>query len=290
MKGAIDHVRSARQRGVPIFGLPNDGAAIPVWGHWSNDNYAPGEEMMNKRASGHPLFAGRGWFYFGLRAVNLMTAHVQWQVGKRATLCLASLSVDPVKGGVGLSLALPRVFYLFLGLDGWPKKFYEQLGIYKSYEPHAIEISVHDQSIWWRLWSPTMRWSNTTPRWREGNASPAEMLFGDIKMTEEIIYTKNIEVPMPEKAYPAKLTMFRRVWRRPRASWVSHEGTFANVEVEGGVPIPGKGTTSYNCGPDAIYEHGTPARNDEEAIASFVQSALQRRARYGSGHRDAPTN
>lgn len=289
LKELVERVKSARQRDVPIIGGADEGGAVTVWGHWSNDNYRPGEEMQGKKASGHPLFAGRGWLYFGMRAVDRWCANVQWQFGKRATLCHVSMDVNPVEGGIGLSLALPKVFYLHLGLDGWPKEFYERLGLWEKYEPHAIEVSAHGNAVWWRLWSPTMSWSNKTPRWREGNMNPTEVLFGDTKMTEETIYTKDVEVPMPEGAYPARLTMSRRTWRRPRAPWVTSEGTYVNVKVEDGIPIPGKGTTSYNCGPDAIYELSVPARNDEEAIAAFVQSALQRRARYGSGHRDAPT-
>lgn len=284
-KELIERVKLARQRGVPIVGRSDDGAAIAVWGHWCNDNYRPGEEMLNKEASGHPLFSGRGWLYFGDR----WCADTQWQIGKRSSLCMVSLSVDPGEGGVSLSLALPKIFYLHLGLDGWPKEFYQRLGIYERYEQHAIDLNFHDGMIHWRMWAPTMSWSNTTPRWRDGSVTPIDIFFGDTKMTEEIIRTKRVEIPMPEAAYPATITMSRRVWKRPRATWISHDGTYANIQVDKpGIPIPGKGTTSYNCGPDANFGISMMAKNDEEAIGYLVSNLLSRRARYGSGHRDAP--
>lgn len=292
VKGLVERVRSAQLRGAPIIGSPHDGGPIPAiswWGHMSNDNYAPGEEGTGKDASRHPFFAGRAWMHFGTRVVDAMCIDTQWQIGKRATLCLASLNVNPVEGGVGLSLALPRVFYFHVGLDGWPKEFYQRLGVWKDYEPRSVEVSFHDNTVWWRLWSPTMKWSNQTPRWREGNVAPADVAFGDMKMTERVIRKTRVEIPMPEGTYPATITMSSRVWKRPRARWVSHEGVYANIEVDKpGIPIPGKGTASYNCGPDATFSLSLPAKNEEKAIGHLVSSILARRARYGSGHRDVP--
>ena len=55
--------------------------------------------------------------------------------------------------------------------------------------------------------------------------------------------------------------------------------TFALQEKA--IPIPGKGTTAYNCGEDAIYSQSSIANNHQESIAKFQASVMRSRNNYG---------
>jgi hypothetical protein len=55
----------------------------------------------------------------------------------------------------------------------------------------------------------------------------------------------------------------------------------ALVESETGVPVPGKGENSWDCGEDALYSLSTTAATIDEAIEKFKASVMKTRERYG---------
>jgi hypothetical protein len=55
----------------------------------------------------------------------------------------------------------------------------------------------------------------------------------------------------------------------------------ANLDIERGVPTPGKGENSWDCGQDATYGLTCPASTVEEALASLRASVMRDRERYG---------
>lgn len=85
---------------------------------------------------------------------------------------------------------------------------------------------------------------------------------------------------MPEKSYEVKITLKERVdsWAR----WpFKRRMVTSEAEVEGGVPVPGKGENSYDCGQDAIYSQYCAAKTFDEALSSLYASAMRSRERYG---------
>ena len=86
-------------------------------------------------------------------------------------------------------------------------------------------------------------------------------------------------VPMPERAYPASVKLFESTWKRPR--WFASRMVRAEVKIEKGIPFPGKGENSYDCGDDALFGLTCKADTVEQAIAETVESALRNRRRYG---------
>ena len=53
------------------------------------------------------------------------------------------------------------------------------------------------------------------------------------------------------------------------------------MRSEQGLPIPGKGENSWDCGDDAYYSIGTPAATAMEAVEYAADRVLETRRRYG---------
>jgi hypothetical protein len=150
----------------------------------------------------------------------------------------------------------------------------------KITEETEIAIRWFEGGLRWSFWHPTMEWSSRTPKWRNGHFDPADFLLGRHKYSSEELSTENVEVPMPEKTYAGTVTLTRDTWKRPR--WPFSRSIYrANIEVEGGVPHPGKGENSWDCGEDATYGMTCPARTAEQAVGKLVESVLSSRRRYG---------
>lgn len=85
---------------------------------------------------------------------------------------------------------------------------------------------------------------------------------------------------MPEAAYPVDVMLTEDTWKRPRwprAIVVRR----ANIECPGGIPTPGKGENSWDCGEDATFGLTCQAESVEEAIDRLKASVMEDRERYG---------
>jgi len=67
-----------------------------------------------------------------------------------------------------------------------------------------------------------------------------------------------------------------------------HWSKIDKIIREHGIPVPGKGSASYNCGEDAIFSAGSSANNHSESFSNFHGSVMRSRDRYGSGHNWTP--
>lgn len=111
---------------------------------------------------------------------------------------------------------------------------------------------------------------------------PDNFLLGRQKYSKYNERSFDVVLAMPEGTYTAKVTLYTAEWKRPRwPRWpLTRRINRANVEVEGGVPIPGKGENSWDMDDDAIYSIGTPAESVDEALEQFRESALRDRKKY----------
>jgi hypothetical protein len=94
-----------------------------------------------------------------------------------------------------------------------------------------------------------MGWSSDIPKWRHGNFNPVDFLFGRQKYSEDVLETVPVSLAMPEKTYTGTVKLLRSKWKRPRAWW-TQTILYAHIDVPGGVPFPGKGENSWDCGED----------------------------------------
>lgn len=220
---------------------------------------------------------------------------IGWSFGKGH--CGASVTLhhpgddDSISGHV----AVPGI-YLYFGLERLlSERLQRFLGLYNpdanvggKYISRRIGWSIHDWTFWARLWDNDNRWSCDDPWWWSFTFSLNPLdIFGRRRYSSEVIQEQEVEVPMPEGSYMATVKICADSWTRPGFPWwpLTKMILRAHVDDMEPIPHPGKGTMSYNCGPDALHGICCPARNPEEAIGKIVSSVLRDRMRYGGSHR-----
>ncbi len=155
-------------------------------------------------------------------------------------------------------------------------------GGYRNYgDDREIHISVHSGALWWAFWTDPLSWSSTTPKWRQGNFNPADFVLGRRSCTNSLIEARDVLVPMPERAYSAKAELREWVWRRPRWPFAMRVKR-VSIELPEGIPFPGKGENSWDCGDDATFGITTgPCSSIAEGVGVLVGSVLKDRVRHG---------
>jgi len=235
-----------------------------IWRHWQNLNETPGR----------PPTKGRAWLHLWSWVLCFewcFSLTPSWSFG---------LHLNPgerdVTVGVGFLFAS-----FYLGLEGWPQWVFDRLGI--GYEGREVYIRVHDQALWWSIWTPRMLWSSDTPWYRDGSLHPLDVVLGSTAYSSTVLDTCDVVVPMPEAPYPGTFTLTEHTHKRPRWPWPSRFLS-GEIDVSGGICHPGKGTCAHNCDEDATYSLSTPLTNRRRAaaktIGAFVASVLGDRREY----------
>lgn len=139
-------------------------------------------------------------------------------------------------------------------------------------------------SAHWTLWLDPNEWRSTTPRWRSGGWYPAQTLFGPITYSETPAakqYADPVRILMPEGEYLATVNHTVSTWTRPRwpGKWLEMRST--TVEVDGGIPIPGKGENGWDCDEDAVYKSSIRGHSASEAVRRFVLDVHRTRMERG---------
>lgn len=112
-----------------------------------------------------------------------------------------------------------------------------------------------------------------------------DRIFGrHTRLVEEVVQ-ENVPcvVPMPEGNYAATAKVTREV--RGRKRWKpGHKMSCSTwVEVEGGIPFPGKGENSWDCEDDAVYAGGENGASIGAACGKLAASVMRHREQYGFG-------
>lgn len=139
----------------------------------------------------------------------------------------------------------------------------------------------------WALWFDT---GKAKPHWEGGGSfswHPLDWLFGRKRCDVQFVDSSVVNILIPgghgyeEASYPAKVTHERFTHTRSRLPFWKRVYHRRDVEVEGnGVPHPGKGTCSHNCGETGMQSCGGVYATNEEAVAAFVRAVMDRRERY----------
>ena len=215
----------------------------------------------------------RGWLHGSNWSRTWFKTEVNW----RSRNCVFELGFDQEDGHITLTWAIPPLF-LHFGF-AWPRKLLPTGGKYGG-DVNVVRFAIHSGAIWWQFWRDDMGWSSDIPKWRDGNFNPTDFLFGRQKYSAVEVEARPITIDMPERAYPGTAKSMRATWQRPRA-WLSSTIMRAEIDVPGGVPAPGKGENSWDCGEDASYSMTCQASTIAEGVETFRQSVLRDRRRYG---------
>jgi hypothetical protein len=239
--------------------------------HWQNLN----DGIPPKR--GGAFRHGRAWFDFTRGG-----ARVEWHVSLRPDVALTITEGEEQQRGLQLHIAF-FVFSVWLTLIGFR---WLPLGAGKYHEAERTTGFDLGGQFWRAYW----RCNDDSVEYRDGKRICAygrywsvfllDALFGHHKHSRRVLETVETMVPMPERAYPCTVKLELAEWKRPRWPFARRLRT-ADVDIPQGVPHPGKGENSWDCGEDATYGLSCPASTVEEAVAAVVETVLKSRRRYG---------
>lgn len=239
--------------------------------HWQNLNEKPAGRM------GSPLRNGRAWLrVFG---VGLNWQWV-WFGGDSAGVTLRAAQSEDI--GFYFHFGLPFVFSLYWTLWGGPFARLASWLLKRSgarYDDREISLRFFDTAVWWYLWHDPDSWSSGTPRWRCGSFHFDDFLLGSRVYSERTLSEHATRIAMPEGEYDATVRLLESTWKRPR--WFAKRLVRSEVSVPNGIPFPGKGENSWDCGEDALFSQTSTATTVEKAIANVVESVLRSRRRNG---------
>jgi len=146
--------------------------------------------------------------------------------------------------------------------------------------------------IWVKPWCKLNRWNSADPWWKRGfnvPINPLDILFGERRYHyKNISDWKDIEVPMIEGSYQAKYKVLERSYGRKRLPFFREKGLTTDIEIPEGIPFPGKGENSWDCGMDRLYGCATDinyfsdAEAESKSIACIVENVIKSRKKYGS--------
>ena len=182
-----------------------------------------------------------------------------------------------------------RLFAAWASLeDVFPRSWRYRKGADGHYLPDkSIGLSWHNGGLYWHVWTPRDEWHRSTPRWRDGSWHPVDTLLG--RRVHRMVEgePEPCEIVMPEASYPATARRYVQTWTRPRFPWwpLTKRRSGVEIDIPRGVPVPGKGENSWDCGDDAIMSTGValpPHGSIREASEKVALDALRTRQRYAS--------
>jgi hypothetical protein len=262
---------------------------IHAHAHWQNLN-----EDRNGKVKGSILKHGRAWFHpfgYGHRR-RRPEAHWEWVCWSKRWHLQVDVGSDDANDGVSFDFGF-GLFSFFFTVEGvLPRRIVEwgrQRALkteWMGYEymawPRSTGIRWFEKTIWFEIWNWDAGWDHRQPKWLSFNFSPVDFLFGKQEYSSKPLTERPVvkQVMMPEASYPVTVTLTEDSWKRPRWPWPVVVRR-AQIDCPGGIPKPGKGENSYDCGEDATYGLTCPAVTIEEALEKLKASVMRDRERYG---------
>jgi hypothetical protein len=235
---------------------------------WHGQNLKKEKDTM-----GHPWFYRRGWLHdrrsrfelgiCGIIPSRFLHAYIQFGDEHQITVSIACW-----------------LFALWVHVGGIRALRHRKLFSGRWGTEREIKLSVFEWALSWRLWVDPMSSSSRTPKWRDGYLHFGDLLLGKRKYTCEYGEWHDATCEMPEGSYTTRVRTMLQEWKRPRWPWPRVRGGY-DIEIPGGVPIPGKGENSWDCGEDAVMATGSNAPTIEEAMKELAASVMETRKRYG---------
>lgn len=288
------------------------------WWHWTNDtddslnrraearSLAWGDTFVLGLPDLH--HSGRAWLYAG---DSRTTLSIEWGLGPhtfwRTTFGFGA-HIDGDARDLQLDVKLPLVGYLYLTLHGAVPRWlsFPRERRYTTYEPYIfksqeeartterkpvehrymmgqdvdiVRFNISGDHVLGALFSigehmqsdGKRRFYAFWPDWLFGRASHTNAKVGPPVQAVACF---------PEGQY--RLTLQREVgtWKRPRWPWPYWQKS-VDITLERPPEFQGKGESSWDCGPDAIYGMSSPGHSYEDAVAAYVKAVLRERARRG---------
>jgi hypothetical protein len=245
--------------------------------HWHSQNL-----KKEDREKGY-LFHGRGWLNFG-EARSWMTLGFEWSCPSYMKNLGFEVDLnhygDTAIGG-RISLVLFTFYWsvenrtLYNLLEKITKR---RDDTYTNGRTIGFDISPHSISV--SLWYDPMESQGSDPWWWHGYWDTQRLLKGKAHYSEQELREDECMIIMPERSYPARFKIYIARWEYPR--WFTQTKEMIEFKMVEGIPIPGKGENSWDCGDDAVMgttkEHRGSLR---DAMNEVAMDAMKTRIRHG---------
>lgn len=250
------------------WGDPFDGTGIAF--HNQRDKRPGGQKPPPTEA--RVTLGVRGW-----------RARLSWNLWVR--FCHAYVRLHDDETVISASVAFPPVA-LWFGIEPGYGGSAKRVRAAMPAEGRKVGVDVHDWIIWVSPWAREDGWSRTDPWWWKFTIAPLDLLFGREAPVAYEQQAREVLVPMPERSYAGRGRIIDRALVRPRFPWwpLRREWRCVDIEVPGGIPVPGRGENSYDCDDDAFYGQSGPGRTIEDGIGKLVASVLRTRRERGWRH------
>jgi len=195
---------------------------------------------------------------------------------------------DDFEHAIDFNFCLPLLFSFYISLDTMyfsKKEWFKKLIGYKGGN-RIIGIRMFEWILWLEFWLGEDNCGTLGKKWRgyEGNFNISNFFLGKIKYSKLECNNGRIRIFVPE-GYSYKEKWYIANWKkelfiRKRSRWFTDSNYRYEIEVEEGIPFPGKGTCSYNCEEDAMYSSSGVYKTEFEAANGFVKSVMNNRKNY----------
>lgn len=233
---------------------------------------------LKKEERSNRIYHKRGWLYVGKDSRTVL----DWEISVPGHSFGANLALNHYGDtAVGLNIS-PKLFSLHLGIENnWLYNFLQYITRrtdQKYTNGREIGFWFMEWNLHLKLWSDPMEWRSSDFKFQNLHVNLLDLLLGNKKYKSEVIKEESIEVYLPEKTYKGKGKY--EVYTHSRPRWFDKVYHRVSIEVEEGVPHPGKGTMSYNCDEDALHSYSSEGKSIEEGIGKFIGQVLWYRKNY----------
>jgi hypothetical protein len=211
---------------------------------------------------------------------------------RKATHCAIGIRLNP-RGdrGVQLVFCIPWLINLWVGLHfNWLnarlpecKSSMNPGETFTIPEERNIEITIHHGSIWFHLWQRANEWRAKDPWWWSFSWNAKDFFLGMPSYESKVLEELDVKIPLPEKTYTGTAQLCVDTWKRPRWPWPHSLERIRFNYGKDGIPIPGKGENSWDCGETARTGSTVAEPHSELYRATYEQSVhiMKTRWKYG---------
>lgn len=268
-----------------------------------NDKYVAGRTVYTAPKWRH----GRAWWYLTQR----LTLSWEWGFFRSSVGSAIGLRAKGDEGQLTWHVAITWLFSLYFTVTYPPllrllRLDWESAKAREARTPHRVttlmgeqrheapvpavydmdrdlSLRFFDRGVWWTLWYRDDYSRSSDPKWRRGCWHYLDTLLGKTKYSREVLASEFVEVPLPEKRYPALVKLDKATWKRPRWPKATvRYGAHVEFNPKDSPPVPGKGENSWDCGPDAIQALSIgDVTTIQGAVIETVNRVLKSRVRNG---------
>ncbi len=255
---------------------------------WQNLNEKG--EVRGKTIKGSILRHGRAWLRPKDRGDDALALHWSWTLWTHFFGADIRIGTGDCEMDVTLFVGCGLFAFWFTIENVMPKRLREwgerralatpwMRFAYMAW-PRQTGIAIHNGNIWVEIWNWDSGWDSKQPKWMAFNFSPIDFLLGDRKYSHKTLASETRTLTMPEAIYSVDVELAEDSWKRPRWPWPT-KIMRAHIECPSGIPVPGKGENSWDCGEDATFGLTCGASSFQDAMSKLYETVMSSRERHG---------